>query len=276
MTQPYTRDRHRSHPCHRRWRVAVGSLIAAALLVSVAACGDDPARPEGGHVVSGDLADGREQATFLMTAGADVIRIRAHDLDGSLYRISTPENSKVLPSVVFDDEVLTASLREGAGTGPAVVTAELDAAVRWTIRLHGGAKEQIVDLSAGKVARVDFIAGTSRAELTLPAPSGAVAVGLAGGSGEFRVHLPEKVPARVRIGGGAGTADIDGEHHNGIAGGAVFTTPGWTGAADRYDIDLTAGVSHLSLDRRSDDPVNPPSAAIPAGESDSEPVIGLS
>lgn len=270
MTQACTRGPHRSLPRRRR------SLIAAALLMSVAACGNDPPRHDGGHVVHGDLADGREQATFLMAAGADVIRVRAHDLDGSLYRISTPKNSRVLPSVVFDDDVLTTSLTDGAGTGPAVVTAELDAAVRWTIRLHGGAKEQIVDLSAGKVARIDFIAGTSRAELTLPTPLGAVAVGLAGGAGKFRVHLPEKVPARVRIGGGAGTADIDGEHHTGIAGGTVFTTPGWTGAADRYDIDLTAGVSHLSLDRRSDDTVDPPSATIPAGEPYSEPVIGLS
>lgn len=55
-----------------------------------------------------------------MTASADVIRIRAHDLGGSLHHISTPENSKILPSVVFDDEVITTSLTEGADTGPAV------------------------------------------------------------------------------------------------------------------------------------------------------------
>jgi hypothetical protein len=263
MMESDTSGAHRRRPRRRRRRIALRSVITAGLLLSVAACGEDPARRDGGNVVSGDLADGREQATFVMTAGADVIRIRAHDLDGSQYRISTPENSKVLPSVVFDDEVLTTSLKDGAGSGPAVITAELDATVRWTIRLHGGAKEQIVDLSAGKVARVDFVAGTRRAELTLPPPSGAIEIGLAGGAGEFRIHLPEQVPARVRIGGGAGAADIDGEHHTGIAGGTVLTTRGWTGATDRYDIDLTAGVSHLSLDRRSDSIVNQPSAPTP-------------
>ncbi|GIF01173.1 hypothetical protein [Paractinoplanes rishiriensis] len=247
MTRP---DRRRLR--HGVRRLAVRTLFAAVLL-SMAACGDDPARHDGDHVISGDLAGDREQATFLMTAGADVIRVRAHDLDGELYRISTPEDSKVLPTAVLDDEVLTTSLTDGPGSGLAIVTAELNAAVRWTIRLHGGAKEQLLDLSAGKVARVDFVAGTSRAELFLPPPSGAVAIGLAGGAGEFRIHLPKHVPARVRIGGGAGTADIDGERHTGIAGGTVLTTDSWTDAGDRYDIDLTAGVSHLSLDRQPND-----------------------
>ncbi|MFC7760502.1 hypothetical protein ACFQY4_22570 [Catellatospora bangladeshensis] len=43
---------------------------------------------------------------------------------------------------------------------------------------------------------------------------------------------------------------VDGVRRSGIAGGTVFTPPGWADAADRYDVDATAGVSTLTVDRR--------------------------
>jgi hypothetical protein len=57
------------------------------------------------------------------------------------------------------------------------------------------------------------------------------------------------VPVRVRVGGGAGSATVDGARHNGLSAGTVLTSDGWDAASDRYDVDATAGVSALIVDR---------------------------
>ncbi|MEV6342729.1 hypothetical protein [Actinoplanes sp. NPDC051851] len=94
------------------------------------------------------------------------------------------------------------------------------------------------------------VAGTSLAEVALPPVAGTMTVTLAGGASQLTVHVTGDAPVRVRVGGGAGTATIDGVRHTGITGGTDFTPPGWATATGRYDIDLTSGVSNLTVDRR--------------------------
>ena len=72
---------------------------------------------------------------------------------------------------------------------------------------------------------------------------------MTGGASTFDVHLPDGTPARVLLAAGAGQATIDGIAHSGIAGGTTLSTPDWNTTADRYDLNLIAGVSSLTLDR---------------------------
>ena len=180
-------------------------------------------------------------------AGADVVRVRAADLGGDLYRIATPDDAKVVPKVHLDQNTVTATVADAPGGGPAVVTAELSAAVRWRVRLEGGAKEEIVDLTNGKATAVEFVAGTSLAEVSLPPADGRLAVSLAGGASELKVHLTGGQPAQVRVGAGASTVAVDDDHRTGVAAGTVLTSGDWTDSGDRYEIDLSAGVSRLNV-----------------------------
>jgi hypothetical protein len=76
-------------------------------------------------------------------------------------------------------------------------------------------------------------------------------VKLSGGAGELLVHVPTGVPTRLRLAGaGAGTVTVDGRTQRGAAGGASFAPPGWEKAPNRYDIELTAGVAGVTVDRR--------------------------
>jgi hypothetical protein len=72
---------------------------------------------------------------------------------------------------------------------------------------------------------------------------------MSGGASEFLVHAPAGVPVRVRLGGGAGSVTVDGANRSGVPGGDVIVPAGWAGDPDRYDVDATAGVSSLVLDR---------------------------
>jgi hypothetical protein len=201
------------------------------------------------HVVTGERG-GRQEATFAMIKGAEVIRVRAADLGGSLYRISTPEDSKAAPAVHVDGGTVLAGLVGTDRPGPAIVTAELSNAVRWRVRLQGGAGEEIVDLTGARVDAVELSTGANRAEVTLPPAAGTTRVTMSGGAGQLLVHLNGDAPVRVRAGGGAGTVTVDGAVHAGVANGTVFAPAGWAQATDRYDIDATAGVSVLTVDRR--------------------------
>ncbi|BCY12834.1 hypothetical protein [Actinoplanes sp. L3-i22] len=239
------------------------SLLATTLLLT-AACdgrgvfaghGDDGHRDNGhsgsgDRVVTGGSVGDHDRATFAIVSGADVVRVRAADLGGDLYRVSTADDAKVRPSVRVDGDTVYAALADTGDPGPAVVTAELSSAVHWQLRFDGGAKEESADLAGGKATGVSFVAGTSLAEVTLPAAQGSVPVTLGGGASQVTVHLTGNAPVRVRVGGGAGSVTVDGTRHTGIAGGTDFAPAGWSAATDRYDIDLTSGVSNLTVDRR--------------------------
>jgi hypothetical protein len=203
----------------------------------------------GDHSVSGP-ANGLQEATFSLISSSDVVRIRAVDLGGDLYRVATPDDSRVAPSVQVDNGTVVAGLADTGLKGPALVTVELSRAVRWHIRLGGGAGEQTVDLTGGQPGDVDFSAGTTRAEVALPPAKGTNRVTMSGGAGQFLVHLAGDAPVQVRVGNGAGTVTVDGATRSGVGGNTVITAPGWASATDRYDVDASAGVSVLTVDRR--------------------------
>lgn len=205
------------------------------------------------HLVAGPV-DGRTSAQLAVVSGATTVSVRAADLGDDLYQVSTPPTADQVPAVVVTGDVVQVQLTDtgpadGIGAGPSAVQVLVSDAVRWTVRLDGGATETEVDLAGGQLAALEFGAGSARIEATLPEPDGTVSVRMSGGASAYSLHLPSGVPTRVRMGGGAGSVTVDGQQHSGITGGTTWAAPDWATATDRYDIDNTAGVSTLTLDR---------------------------
>jgi hypothetical protein len=202
------------------------------------------------HVVHGPAVR-TGQALLQVVNGADVVRVRVADLGDRLFEISTPEDSKAVPAADVTDSSVIVGLRDTGRPGPAVVTAVLNNDVRWTVRLSGGAGDELVDLTGGPGGDVDLAAGTSRAEVALPAAHGTQRVSMTGGAGQLLVRLTGNAPARVAATGGAGAVTIDGQRRTGIPGGWMWTPDTWATATDRYDINASAGVSTLTVTRSS-------------------------
>jgi hypothetical protein len=200
------------------------------------------------HTISGPLG-GARQAELDVVSGATLVDVTTADLRGDLYRASTPGNAGVAPVATVDHDVIAVSLASTTRPGPAAVRIVLSSRVSWRIRLDGGAGEESVDLTGGRLAGLDFGAGCAHISATLPAPVGTVPVTMSGGASSFDLHLPGGVPARVLFAGGAGSASVDGSTTSGLAGGTVLDALDWSASANRYDIDNTAGVSALTLDR---------------------------
>jgi hypothetical protein len=226
-----------------RGRVVAAAVAAFGLL----ATGCDDGFP--GPSMAAAQLSGRQEAELDVVSGADTVLVSAADLGDQLFRAWTPAGARVAPRADLAGDAVRVSLAETGGDGGAHLVVELNTRVLWRIRLDGGASQESVAMATGRLAALDFGAGSARIDAALPAPHGTVPVRMAGGASVFDLRLPQGVAAQVRIGGGAGQASIDGTVHTGIAGGTVFTPDGWPSAGDRYLIDNTAGVSTLSLDR---------------------------
>jgi hypothetical protein len=192
--------------------------------------------------------DDRRELRFDLVTDATRATVRSVDLADRLYVITTSDGSAV-PRVENRDSGLDLRLSRTGQPGANSAEIQLNSRVRWTVRLTGAAAEQLVDMSAGGLAGIDFVGGASRIVLSLPTPEGTLPVRMTGGASEFVVHAPRGVPIRVRIGSGAASTTIDTAASSNVAPGTVFTPAGWDDASARYDIDAAAPLSAMRLDR---------------------------
>lgn len=129
---------------------------------------------------------------------------------------------------------------------PAEVT--LNAQVSWDIEIRGGASRLDADLRGLRLGSLRLEGGAGRVEVTLPVPSGTVAVLILGGASNVSIRHPEGVAARLRVEGGVTNLRL-GERSVGAAGGEVGLESGdYDGAADRYDLSVTGGANNLNID----------------------------
>jgi hypothetical protein len=226
--------------------LALVAVIALSVVAEVLDSGDDG---RGDRVVTGPHA-GRTEATVELLSGVTAVTVRAVDLGGPLYRVRTPADGRHVPQVTDRDGLVQVQLSETGRAGPSTVEIQLSTATRWHVRLVGGATRQTVDLSAGRVAEVEFVGGATSVDLTLPRPAGTVPVRMVSGVATWAVHLPGGVPAQVFVGSGAGTVTLDGATRTGVAAGTTVTGDGWAGATDRYEVTASGGMSTFTLDRR--------------------------
>jgi hypothetical protein len=243
----------------RRWfamdrpESVIGTLLIAATLLGLIAIllgliVWPDGRRAGGATASAPL-DGRQNATFELADGVGAARIRAVELGGDLYRITTPAGSGVRPRADGDDGTVRLGLEDTGEGGPGIVDVELNEQVVWTLRSNGGTRQTVVDMSRGKVDGVEINGGSSHIELALPQPPRIVPVRLTQGVEQFVVRLPGDTPVRVQFAAGAGQANLDGNAKQGIAPGQSFSSNNFGQTNTGYDIQAGAGVGTFTATR---------------------------
>ena len=229
------------------WRqVTVASAVAVGL---VAACSSAPPGPHTATLT----ADGNSAATLHVLTGTAVLTIgtAGFGAGGPLLRVSTPADDPP-PQLRKDSaNAATGTAVDLSAKGASAVTVTLNADVSWRLDLGGGTTRTIADLRGATVAGISFTAGSDVIDLALPRPRGSVPVQLAAGASQFLLSLPGGVPARVTAAAGAGEVSLEGQNHVGVAGGSVFTTPGWAPGVASFDIDATAGAARVAVTARA-------------------------
>ena len=227
------------------------------------------------HVVVAPLL-GRTGARLTVRDAASSVRLSLAVLPGLLYRITTPADSGLAPVAAVRAGDAEVRFRPTGGHGPDAVRIVLNRAVRWDLRLPAGAGETDLDLTDGRITRLD--AGSSGLiDMSLPAPRGTVPVTVAD-AGTAIVAAPA-APLRITLPAGAGSADtpwatgtavpagpvptgpvlagpvLAGPVAAGsllagpVPAGSVLAEPGWQAATNRYAITFTGGVGRLTVNR---------------------------
>jgi hypothetical protein len=243
-------------------RLGTGLAVASVAAAGLAACSSATPQQLGApasatattaHTAS-LTADGRTRATLDVLSGTTVLTVGMADFGpgGSLLKVITPAGAQVpVLTASNPDGTSGAELVQLSAANAAAVTITLNAAVSWQLDLDGGATRTDLDLRSGQVSGIAFNAGSSLISVALPRPHGSVPVQMVGGASDFQLSLPAGIPARVTAGGGASQVSLEGQQHTGVAGGSVFTTPGWAPGVTGFDIDATAGASQITVTARA-------------------------
>jgi hypothetical protein len=194
-------------------------------------------------------ADGRASATLVIASGTDQLSVTAGNLGSALVRASVPPGAAVRPELIRNGRVLLTLVPSGGHATRYAVRVVLSSAVTWSLDFDGGTRRTTADLRGAKVRGVTFGAGSDVIDLAMPAPSGTTTIQVANGASQFLLSLPAGIPARVSAGAGAGELTVDAVTRTGVAGGTVVTPPGWTAAAERFNVDASSGVDVLSVSR---------------------------
>ena len=225
-----------------RPRVAVAAL-ALACAATLSSCSSDANGDDAAFPVRGDLTE----ASLEIAGGATEVNVVTGETDGALFVTKAAEGSVVEPVTTENGAGhYELDFTLGDNSTDTAVTVYLDPEVVWHLTFTGGAKTLSADLSGGKVASVDFATGAETFDLTLPAPTTAVAVNQSGGASMFSVTVPADVAATVSFEQGVGSATLDGT----VLDAATSTaTVGDDASENRYVITNSGGLAAFTLDR---------------------------
>ncbi len=126
----------------------------------------------------------------------------------------------------------------------------------WQVRLSrevplildvdGGASSSSLDLRHLTVRELRIGSGVGRMEITFPAEGQNVVARVDGGVGELVLHIPETMPARIRIDGGLGGQQLASRFTR--VGEHTYESASYAGAANRLDISIHGGVGSVRVD----------------------------
>lgn len=233
----------------RRSRTVVVATVALAVLVLLGGAASGMMFYAGNGGKSGDKTitaslDGRTAATFELVAATTKVTVKAQDLGDDLYRITTVDDTA--PSAVVSADRVQLHLNEDGTNADGQVQVLLSSKVRWALRFVGGADEQIVDLSGGRVSALEVLGGSRRLQVVLPTPTGTVPISVTGSVEDFSITAPKNSPVRVKVDSGANTVAAGQRTLRNVRPGSTLTPTDWN-TPNRYDVDAAARLTLLSV-----------------------------
>ena len=115
--------------------------------------------------------------------------------------------------------------------------------------MRRGAARTEADLTGLDLTSFVLKGGISDLTLTLPEPSGVVPIRLSGGVSKVSIRRPAGAEARLSVKGGAATLTFDEQSFDALGGKVRLQSPGYNGATDRYEIELSGGSSEIGSER---------------------------
>ncbi len=133
----------------------------------------------------------------------------------------------------------------GGWMGPGEIT--LQAGLRWSLEVAGGANRWSADLSGVIVESLTLRGGGTRIGIVLPAPQGTVPVGVGGGVSRVELRIPPGTALRLTTRGGASRLRIVDMRLAAVSGRLDWQSPEYATAEDRYEVSVGGGADRLDI-----------------------------
>jgi class 3 adenylate cyclase len=127
-------------------------------------------------------------------------------------------------------------------------TVVLDASVPWRLEARGALRDVTADLGPGMLAGFEAHGGVTGLTLSLPPPSGRVALRFARGASDVAIHRPAGVEVGLGITRGASRLRLDDQVFHAVGGETALASSGYERASDRYEVDVLGGASDFRVD----------------------------
>ncbi len=124
----------------------------------------------------------------------------------------------------------------------------LNDAIPWAVEIRGGASNLEADLSGASLSELSLTGGASQVEFRLANPVGTVPLRIRGGASRVTIRRPTGAPVRVRVSGGLSKLRLDGRRPIPLGGTSVLDSPGYEGAVNRYELELSGGASRVDVE----------------------------
>ena len=114
------------------------------------------------------------------------------------------------------------------------------------IRVEAGAADIELDLRDLVVQQLEIEGGAADIDVVMPSGAGTTEASIEVGAASLRITVPEGVAARIEVDAGLSSIQIDGERFP-QASDDVYASPDFERAANRIDITIDAGASHVEI-----------------------------
>ena len=125
-------------------------------------------------------------------------------------------------------------------------TLHLTADISTEIRVEAGAADIDLDLRDLQVQRLEIEAGAADLDVVMPAAAGKTEASIEVGAASLRITVPEGVAARIELDAGLSSIQID-EGRFPEQSDDVYASPDFERAANRLEITIDAGASHVEI-----------------------------
>jgi hypothetical protein len=180
-----------------------------------------------------------QEGRLIFSRGASHLAVRT---DGSMRDLYRARFEGKVPELCVEDGTLTVRYRPSLHRTRGEIT--LSERVPWSIKAAMGMSDVVADLKDVELTDVEVSGGVSNVEITLPSPQGTVRIQIGGGASNVELIRPSGVPVRVRVGGGASKLAVDDFRGDGKID---WQSPGYEAAEGRYDIQVGAGASRITV-----------------------------
>ena len=183
-----------------------------------------------------------DTARLVFARGAAHLTIR---VDGSMEDLYRARFEGKVPDVRVDGGTVIVTYRMSLRPPRGEIV--LSGRVPWAIEGAFGMSDVRAELEDLDLRGLEISGGASAIEVRLPRPEAPTRVRIGGGASDVELVRPDGVPVGVHIGGGASKLAVDDFRVGSVGGPLDWRSPDFDQVEGRYDVEIGAGASHVTI-----------------------------